>query len=249
MRDSSSTCLKLLQIGLLFGCILSLQKLVAPGVSPELGDEVQVLFELYLNFSQYRDVLFISRHAGTLVPQVLDFLFDDCDGELAIVGVFAESQWRQYQEHLVVGVHLIEVRLQDYVPADLDGVFLELKGPLISLEHVFGEELKHYDDRQHTIRVIVPVIKFTLSQPFEVYGESDRNLAAIVPSPLPQMPLFLKDRWLWRAAESDQCLTEIVAFDLIDPRSRFDRPNATLAESWLPGSVLIVAARAASLKG
>ena len=80
MRDSPSTCLKLLQISLLFGCILSLQKLVAPGVSTELGDEVQVLFELYLNFSQYRDVLFISRHAGTLVPQVLDFLFDDCDG-------------------------------------------------------------------------------------------------------------------------------------------------------------------------
>ena len=130
----------------------------------------------------------------------------------------------------------------------MDGVFLELKGPLIPLEHVFGEELKHYDDRQHTVRVIVPVIKFTLSQPFEVYSESDRNLAAIVPSSLPQMALLLKDRRFWRAAESDQCLTKIVAFDLIDPRSRFDRPNATLAESWLPGSVLIVAARAASLK-
>jgi len=55
------------------------------------------------------------------------------------------------------------LRLQHYIPAELGSIFFELVGSLITREHVFGEELEHDYDREHTIRVIIPIVQLALS--------------------------------------------------------------------------------------
>ena len=135
-------------------------------------------------FPQYRYVLFVPRHSSALFSQHLDLLLDHSDGELAVVYVLAKAQRRHDQQHLVVRVDLVVVAVEHDVPADLNSIVFELVGSFVASEHVFGEVLEHDDYSQGAIRVVVPVIELALREPLEVDSEPDRDLVAVVASPL-----------------------------------------------------------------